>query len=89
MKCGILTNSKGDLLIVYDQGTPANIEWVEFHKDTGDLCIIYDSGQSQSLGLPLDAKTLSNIAHGMDVALVQIDDQKVVSSLKTTLIIHE
>ena len=89
MQCGLLTNAKGDLLILHDRPLAADVQWVEFHKDTGELCIIYDSGQSESLGLSFDGKTISNISNGMEVNLLHLDEEKLVSRVSTVLTIHE
>lgn len=89
MRCGILSNAKGEILIIHDKPIRSDIQWVEYNPDEKTFFLIHMDGTSQDLGLEFDQKMIENLKHGTEVALAQIADGKMQSSQKTTLIIQD
>ncbi|MFP4098086.1 MAG: hypothetical protein ACLFP8_06795 [Alphaproteobacteria bacterium] len=89
MRCGILSNSSGQIAIIYDQTLEEPFEWAEYETSTGTLYLVHQDGTMQNLGLDIDGKMKENIAHGSQVNLLQIVEGKVVAHFETTLIIRD
>lgn len=89
MRCGILTNAKGEILILHDQDISAAVQWVEFDSENDKVYLVLENGRLQSLGFHIDAKMKSNLMQGLEVTLVKLADKKIQSSQNATIIIKD
>ncbi len=87
MRCGIVTNLKGDILIVHDLEIKSEIQWVEFDEVEQKLFLIHEDGMPQDLGIQLDSKMRCNIAQGTSVMITQVVDSQIIAFQETTIII--
>jgi hypothetical protein len=89
MRCGIVTNGKGDILIVHDKEMRSDIQWIEYDEDTETLFLIHEDGLPQDLGIKLTPKLKSNLSHGVDVVLAQIRDKQIVHSQLVSILLQK
>lgn len=89
MKCGIFTNSAGEVLIVHDQSITDTIEWIEYDKTEDTFNIILDDGTLIPLGIALDQKMKGNISNGVEVKLAHIQNSQILSSQSVMLLIRD
>lgn len=89
MRCGMFTNSKGQILIGHDQDIQSDIQWIEYDQSDNSFVLIHEDGTVQDLGLNIDKKMQSNIVHGIDVTLVKVVDNKMLSSQNVTLVVKD
>ncbi|NCT41052.1 MAG: hypothetical protein GW778_05275 [Alphaproteobacteria bacterium] len=89
MRCSIVSNSTGDILILHDQKLRSDIQWIDFDVDAKTLSLIHEDGSPQDLGIVLDAKMVSNLSNGLEVSLVRMDNDKAVSRQRVIIVIQE
>jgi len=89
MRCGILSNAKGEIVIIHDKEISSEIQWVEYNPQQQIFSLIHSDGTVQNLGLKFDAKMESNLKHGMDVIFAHIVDGTTQSTYKATLVLQE
>lgn len=89
MRCGIFTNSKGQVLIVHVQDIQSPVQWLEYDQHENKLFIIHENGNTQDLGLSVSAKMQSNLLQASEVILAKFADKKIQSSQKITLVIKD
>lgn len=89
MRCGILTNANGDILILHDHDISAPVQWIEYDCEDNQLFLILENGKLQDLGLHLDDKMKGNLVQGLEVTLAKVADKKIQSSQKTTIVIKD
>lgn len=87
MRCGLLTNAKGDIVILHDQELPTSLEWIEYDPQRNKMTLVFEGGKSQDLGLAIEKKATKNLLQGQKITLSYIKDQKIVSNLDIPLII--
>lgn len=88
-RCGILTNSKGDVLIIHDYVFPEDIGWVEYNPEDGAILIVDEAGISQALGHQIRDQAKQNLLHAQEVYLARVVDKQVSEYSKVNLIIHD
>ncbi len=88
MRCCLLTNPQGQVLIAHDQPIGA-VEWIEFNPNDNSFTLVFDGGSMQPLGLDLNLQMKQNLSHGQEVALVYMVEQDIRSTQKTMFIIQD
>jgi hypothetical protein len=88
MRCGIFSNSKGEVLIIYNYTLETTVQWLEFHVGDRSLSIIHETGKIQDLGIKIDNKMKKNIMKCQEVSMAQISDNKIQKTQKISLIIQ-
>ncbi len=89
MRCGILSNAKGEIVIIHDRGMKSPVQWVEYHVGDNKIFLIHEDGSSQNLGLEIDGRMKGNLSHGVGITLVRIVDGKVGATQKVSLMIQD
>jgi len=89
MKCGILSNDNGELLIIHDQPFTSKVEWIEYNTQEENLSLILENGHVQDLGIELSQKTCSNVSNGTNVNLAYINDAKLQDVLNVSIVIQD
>ncbi|NCC61793.1 MAG: hypothetical protein EOM12_12835 [Verrucomicrobiae bacterium] len=89
MRCGILSNEQGEILIIHDQKIAVTVQWVEFNKNNNKLYLIHDDGTSQDLGIALDSQMKKNLARGVEVTFALLQDKTIVSRHKVSLVVQD
>lgn len=89
MRCAILTNSKGEILIIHDKNLDGVVDYIEYDPTEQSFSLIFDDGRMQDLGLEFDEKIKKNLLHGAEVNLVYMESKVIQSSQKTVFLIRE
>ncbi len=89
MRCTLLTNVHGDIIVAHDTPLRENVEWVEFNENDLTFTIIYEDGLSQALGIKIRPKIVQNIAKGKKVQFAMIVDKKITKVQKANIIIQD
>jgi len=89
MRCGIFTNSQGEILIIHDKIIEGSIDYVEFDSQEQSFFLIYDDGRMQALGIEFNAQIQSNLQHGTEVTLAFIQNKAIQSSEKVVFLIRD
>ena len=72
MRCGIFTNTDGQVLIVHDQEIPHSIEWIEYDESERSISLILEDGALQNLGVNIDQKMHNNLINGIEITLTRV-----------------
>jgi hypothetical protein len=88
-RCGILSNAKGEIMILHEGKLTSALQWIEFDESLDDLCLVHEDGHIQKLGLTLDKNMRSNLARGTEVQLVEVLENNIQNSYKLSLIIKD
>lgn len=88
MRCGILTNAQGQIVIVHDKEIISSVQWVEYDAANDTIMIIYADGSAQDLGVKIDDKTRANLVKAKDAIFSLVKDKKAHSAFKVAFIIH-
>ena len=88
MKCSIISNPQGDIIIFHDREIRSDIQWIEFNPDEDQLYLVHEDGMPQSLGISLNPQMRSNLTHGLEVSLVLMVDEKPVSEQVVTIVVQ-
>lgn len=89
MRCGMFSNSKGDIMIVHCEPLASDIQWIEFDKAARSMSLIHEDGKIQDLGIDLNDQAIKNISHGQEVTLVHFENKVITSHQTTVMIIQE
>ncbi|MFP4098682.1 MAG: hypothetical protein ACLFP8_08640 [Alphaproteobacteria bacterium] len=89
MRCGIFTNGIGEILIIYDQQIPDQIQWVEYDAHDNTLIIVHEEGQAQELGIAVDEKMRNNLLNATEVGFSCVQDKQIKSFHKVNIIIKD
>lgn len=89
MRCSILSNANGDIVILYDQPLLSEIQWIEFNTTNLQLNLVHKDGTNQNLGIVIEPKMASNLKNGTEVQLALLQDDGFKSVYKTTLVIQD
>ena len=89
MRCSIVSNPSGEIVIFHDQDIRSDIQWIEFNPSEDQLYLIHEDGLSQNLGVELTAQMKKNLSHGIEVNLVRMVDDKPGSATKVTIVIQD
>lgn len=89
MRCGILTNPKGEVLIVHEQEVGCPIQWVEFDPSENTFSLIHEDGRIQDLGIELDDKIKNNLSHGQEVTLAHLVNKEIKSTQSVTFVVRD
>ena len=89
MKCGVLSNTRGQILIIYDQDITSTIQWIEYDPADVKFTLIHEDGETQEIGVPIDSKMKYNLLNGQEVTLVQMSDKEIKSTQIVVLVIKE
>lgn len=88
MKCALLTNSDGQILIIHDQELIDNVAWIELDNVCSDeLTLVFDNGKMQGLGINLSKQENINLIHGQEITLALLEDKQIVNT-KTVVFIN-
>ena len=88
MRCGILSNAHGDVVILYDKEIKSDVQWIEYNTSEFSFSLVYEDGSLQDLGLKFDNKMQNNIQQAKEVTLIHIIDGKKHKEQKINLIIQ-
>ena len=75
MRCAILTNAQGEILIIHDQALDGTVDYIEHDPETQSFALIFDDGRMQELGITLDQKMKNNLMHGTEVTLTLMENK--------------
>ncbi len=89
MRCFILSDPKGTIVIVHDKDIRSELQWVEYDAQDHSLSLIHEEGQVQDLGIKLNETMRANILHGMDIKLVKLENKVLYPEQSTILIIKD
>ncbi|NCO03052.1 MAG: hypothetical protein GW903_02535 [Alphaproteobacteria bacterium] len=89
MRCSILSNPKGDILILHDKLIRSDIQWVEFNTHDLKLSLIHKDGMPQDLGIDIDPVMAMNIKQGNKVQFALLQDKKIVDVKNSTIVIQD
>jgi hypothetical protein len=89
MKCAILTNDHGEIVILHSDKITDDIEWVEFHSFENDLTIVYDTGHTQHLGIDINSAIKDNLLKAKEITLAHIDEKTIKTRISVNLIISD
>lgn len=89
MRCSLLSNAEGKILIAHDQEISSEIQWIEYDPQDGQLCLIHENGHLQELGLKLDNKMKENLLQSREVTMVLIQNKEVLSRQTVMIVIRD
>lgn len=89
MRCGILSNRKGEIVIIHDQPIVSKIQWIEYDPNESDFLLVHEDGTVQNLGLPFEDKMKNNLQHGTEVILAYVVNGEFKTTYKTKLVIQD
>lgn len=89
MRCSILSNPKGDILVLHDKLIRSDIQWVEFNVKDLSFSIIHKDGMPQDLGIEIEPVMAMNIKQGTKVQFALLQDKKIVDVKNTTIVIQD
>ena len=89
MRCGIISNKKGEIVIIHDQPIVSKIQWIEYDPNKSDFSLVHEDGTIQNLGLPFDDKMTKNLKHGAEVILAYVVNGEFKRTYKTTLVTQD
>jgi len=89
MRCSILSNAHGDIVILHGQAFMSEISWIEFNNIENTFMIVYEDGEMQSLGIPIEPAMAANISSGTLVQFVLMVDDKMTTVTKTNIVIQD
>lgn len=89
MKFGLLSNPKGEMIIIHNVPLGQDVSWIEYTPQEEVFYIIYEDGQSEKLDLNFSESMKNNIINGTEVNISYIDDKKVLSNKIVTILIKE
>jgi hypothetical protein len=89
MKCGIFTNKDGQILIIHRKKMIDSVIWVEYEQEKNTLTFVFEGGTTQDLGLEINPSMKNNLAHGVEVTLALMVNQKVLSTQKVAVVIKD
>ncbi|MGH1402879.1 MAG: hypothetical protein ACRBDL_01410 [Alphaproteobacteria bacterium] len=88
IKCGAFTNKQGDILIAHDVPLPSRVLWVEYDQTDDSFSLIHRLGRIQDLGIKMTEKMRENLEHGKLVQIAHLEEKKVRTAQKVTLVIR-
>lgn len=89
MRCSILSNANGDIVILHDQPLTSEIQWIEFNTKSLQLNLVHEDGTNQNLGITIEPKMAQNLKNGTEVQLALLQEDGFQSVYKTTIIIQD
>ena len=89
MRCSILSNANGDIVILHDQPLTSEIQWVEFDITNLQLNLVHEDGTNQNLGIAIEPKMAANLKNGTVVQLALLQNEEFKSVYKTTIVIQD
>lgn len=89
MRCSIISNANGDIVILHDQPLESEVQWIDFDVVNKSLSIVYEDGSSQFLGIQISDKMVGNLKNGTEVQLALLEGEQFTSVYKTTIVIQE
>lgn len=88
MKCGLLATPKGDILILHEKRLPYDLEWVECSVDNKMVYLIDELGNMHDLGVEINDSMIKNLSSGIEITLMQLNEDEIVKVQKVSLIIQ-
>ena len=89
MRCAILTNKSGEVVILQSAPLDKGIEWAEFHAFQNDLTLVSENGSTQHLGIDINAAMKNNLLNATQITLAHIDNDTIKSRMSVNLIISD
>lgn len=88
MRCGILTNSRGDILILHDMPLSDPVDYIEYDPQDEKFTLIFEDGKTQDIGIDIDEKMAIDLSHGLQVTLGYFSEKKIQSAQTVTFLIR-
>jgi len=88
MRCGILSNSNGEIMIIHDQPMSSEIQWVEYDYVEDIFSLVHEDGSTQNLGFEFDKTMKDNLKHGSEVILAYVQNGQIKKAYKTNIVIQ-
>ncbi|HPD82811.1 MAG: hypothetical protein R3D88_00990 [Alphaproteobacteria bacterium] len=89
MRCSILSNANGDIVILHDKPITSDIQWIEFDVNKLQLNLVHEDGTTQDLGISIEQKMAKNLKNGTEVQLTLLENKEIKTINKVTIIIQE
>lgn len=89
MRCGVLTNAKGEILILHDMPLSDPVDYIEYDKQDKTCALIFEDGKVQSIGIDMDEKMEADLSHGIKVTIGYFSDKKIQSAQTVTFLIRD
>ena len=89
MKCGVFTNTNGQILIVHDKEIEGALQWVEYDASFNTLSLIHIGGKVQDLGLEIKQQMQENIANSDQVTLAYMEGQQIKTVQQAILVVKD
>jgi len=89
MRCCILSDANGTIIIVHDKDIKPELQWAEYDAHENTLGLVNEEGQVQDLGIKPDKIMRNNILHGMEIKLVKLENKKLNAEQTVVLIVKD
>lgn len=89
MRCAILTNSIGNIMVIHDQPLNSPVQWLELDTISNKLFLVYEDGDMQDFGYKIEADVLNNIRTGQNVDLAYFSEGEIKSKVQTSFIFRD
>ena len=89
MRCSLLSNDNGDIMIVHDKPLKSQIQWVEFNPNDVTLFLVYEDGTNQRLGIKIPQDMIEDIKKGTSIKINQIENKTIKTTQETSIIIQD
>lgn len=89
MRCTLLTNDHGDVIVLHDQPLKSEVQWVEFNEEELSFTIVYEDGNIQPLGIQIALKFGKHISKSTKVQFALVKDKKTVAVQKVSIVIQD
>ncbi len=89
MRCGLLCNKEGKILLLHDAELPQEIDYLNYDEVNNTLSIIYIDGQMQESGLNITELVSKNIRSGIEIQTALVKNQSILELGKVIFIVSK
>lgn len=89
MRCGILSNAAGQMMLMHEGDIPDGLDYLEYNETDNTLSLIYKGGASQNTGLSITEDMAFNLFEGKEVLLAKMTDKKFTAFRKIPFVFSE
>lgn len=87
MRCGLLCNSDGKILLIHDGILSQEIDYLNYDEASNTLSIVYIDGQMQESGLNISADISRNLRSGTEIQTALLKNQSIMELGKVIFVV--
>ena len=86
MRCGVLANENGEVMILHEQDLPAPIQWVEFDPDINSFVFIFENAEILEFGHVIHPQSEQHILNSGEITFCHVKKGEILKTWKTPFI---